>query len=293
MEEENWSQKQRKQIYLNYAADSMKYNVYKYTQKWVCLKSALGVDKSITDTKEIAHTGCGWTLEYRYHQPQLQLGVSIPIPIPPAVPCCCRTLQRGLETPWNLFGNRQGRLRSTFSSDSWNVSLGLFQGHLARTRVHPPGKCSQVEQMRLPPFCASILSPCPLLLHWLFSGGQDDTGTFSNRAPSRSKWTVVCFCILPIYPHSFSFRLLYLLLSRGFFSHKYSLSALDSSFCYQSHPFCPFSQQSHDLQVIYSTKIGEVLSLPPASTQFPALLMLCAQGQVKMSSTEKIFLSLW
>lgn len=124
-----------------------------------------------------------------------------------------------------------------------NISPRLYQGHLARTRVHPPRKFSQVEQMRLPAFCASILSPCPLLLHWLFSEGQDDTGTYSNLAPSRSKWTVVCcFCVLPIYPCSFSFKLLYLLLSRGAFSHKYSLSALDTSFCYQSHPFCPFSQ---------------------------------------------------
>lgn len=171
-----------------------------------------------------------------------------------------------------------------------NASPGLYQGHLVRTRVHPPAKCSQ---MRLPAFCAPILSPCPLLLHWLFSGVKI-THERSLTVASHSKWTVVCcFCILPIYPFSFSFRLLYLLLSRGFFSHKYSLSALDACFCYRSHTFCPFSQQSHDLQVIYSTKIGEVLSLSSASAQFPALLMLCARGQNKMSSTEKKFLSLW
>lgn len=58
------------------------------------------------------------------------------------------------------------------------------------------------------------------------------------------------FCILPIYPFYFSFRQFYLLLSLFFlfvfflffFSHKYSLSALDTSFCCQSHTFCPFSQ---------------------------------------------------
>lgn len=73
----------------------------------------------------------------------------------------------GLKTPWNPLCNRQGSgatsaesYRSESSQRLWG-SPGLEQGWLARTKVHPSGKCSKEEQMKLPPFCTSTLFPVP------------------------------------------------------------------------------------------------------------------------------------
>lgn len=234
--------------------------------------------KTSLTPKGITHVGSGWALKHRYQQHQLHQRFPCPSFL-------LRTLQPGLGTLWNFLCKRQRRLWSTFCtvqcSDSWKCFPDC-SGAFGQNQGSPWGKWG--FPLSVPPSCL------PLLLHWPFSGLK----MTHEPSPIMAHLVVSCFCIPPIYLFSFSFRLLYLLLSHGgFFSHKYSLSALDTSFCHQSHTFCPFSQQSHDLQVISSTEIGEVLSLSSASTQFPALLMLCAQGQVKMSSTEKIFLSLW
>lgn len=159
-------------------------------------------------------------------------------------PCCSRTLQPGLDlTEIPLLTVRGGSGAPCAESNALapgNVTPGLYQGHWARPRVHPPGECSQVG---LPPLCASILPPCPLLLHWLFSGGQDDTWAFSNHSPSRSKGQL---CVVPVLFLSILSPFLsgcsICCYHMGFFSHKYSLSALDASFCCQTHTFCPFSQ---------------------------------------------------
>lgn len=272
----------------------MKENVYKYTQKWVCLKRALRVDENITDTK-------GNCSQWLWVNTEIQVPPA-PAPVADFHPhfSCWPLLQQDSA---GSFGN---------SGKSFLYQTDEALEHLLQSPV-----LWLLE--KLLPVCTrgfwpepglTVLVSAPKWSKWDFhlsvppsyfpvSSSSTDFSlgsrwTFSNRGPSHSKWTVVCcFSIPPIYPFSFPFRLLYLLLSRGVFSHKYSLSALDTSFCYLTHTFCPFSQQSHDLQVIFSTKIGEALSLSSASTQFPALLMLCAWGQVRMSSTEKIFLSLW
>lgn len=133
------SQKQRKQIYLNYAADRMKENVYKYTQKWVGLKMHWGLMETSLTPKEIVHIGCGWTLKFRCHQHRLQLGISIPLP--PAVHHCSRILQPGLETQWNLFCNRQRRLWSSFCrvqcSDSWKCLPWSVPGAFGQNQGSP------------------------------------------------------------------------------------------------------------------------------------------------------------
>lgn len=254
-------------------------------------KSALRVDENITDTKEMVHTGWGWALKCRYHQQQLHWWFPSPSLLLPTAAAGLSSLAWNLtEIPFLSVRGGSGAPSAEPSAQApGNVSPGMYQGHLARPRAHPPGESSQIW---LPPLCAPILPPCPLLLHWLFSGvkmTQEPSPIMAHLVP-KGQLCVVSVLFLSILS---PFRLLCLWPSRGFFSHKYSLSALDASFCHQTHTFCPFSQQSHDLQVTGSTKIGEVLSLSSASTQFPALLMLCAQGQVKRSPTEKIILSLW
>lgn len=169
---ENWSQKQRKQIHSNYAADSMKENVYKYTQKWACLKSALRVDANITDTKgNCSHwlwvntgtTSSSSSWWFQSPSPSLLLA-----------PAAAGLSSLDGKLPGISFLTNRGGSGAPLAESNaltpGNISPRLYQGHLARTRVHPPRKFSQVEQMRLPPFCASSLSLCPLLLHWLFSG---------------------------------------------------------------------------------------------------------------------------
>lgn len=160
MAEENWSQKQRKQIYLNYAADSMKENVYRCTKKWVCLKSAFeGWWKHHWHQRKWftlaggEHWGTGTTStssSWWFPSPSLLLS----------------TLQPGLETHWNPFSNSQRRLWSTFCRvqcfGSWKCFPGLYQGHFARTRVHPLGECSQGGKwgfhLSVPPSCLPVPS---------------------------------------------------------------------------------------------------------------------------------------
>lgn len=125
---------------------------------------------------------CLWeTLQTLQIRQQVQ-AVRTPAPVsdlplhPSCCPQCCsiRILQLGLKTLWNPSCNRQGSgatSAESYCSESsqrlWG-SPGLEQGWLARTKVHPSGKCSKEKQMRLPLFCTSMLFPCSLLLHWLF-----------------------------------------------------------------------------------------------------------------------------
>lgn len=247
MAEENWSQKQRKQIYLNYAADSMKENVYKYTQKWICVKSALRDDEDIPETKgNCSH----W----------LWVSTEIQVPAAPAPAGDFHAHPSSLELSslawklWNLFCKDRGGSGAPSAQSSalapGNVSQ-IVLGHLARTRVHPGAKEASPFLCLHP---ASILPPScpPLLLLWLFSGSRWHMNLLQSWPISLCAVSVFLLSILSPFLSGCSHM--------EFFSHKYSLSALDTSFCHQSHTFCPFSQQSHDLQVISSTKIGEVLS---------------------------------
>lgn len=188
MAEENWSQKQRKQIYLNYAADSMKENVYKYTQKWICVKSALRDDEDIPETKgNCSH----W----------LWVSTEIQVPAAPAPAGDFHAHPSSLELSslawklWNLFCKDRGGSGAPSAQSSalapGNVSQ-IVLGHLARTRVHPGAKEAS-------PFLC--LHPARPFSSSDFSLAQDDTWTFSNHGPSR--------CVLFLYSSYLSFLLFF------------------------------------------------------------------------------------